>query len=103
MRWSLGSWGVTLLFLGFILIIVGMLLMFYHAWKEAKGAEVEEGRTEVKGGGIILIGPIPIVFGTDFGSLKFILVMAAILIIVLFIFLFFLPHILKSMLLSTVP
>jgi uncharacterized protein (TIGR00304 family) len=45
---------------GFVMILAGALVVFAAALRSAgKG----EGR--VKGGAVVLIGPIPIAFGTD--------------------------------------
>jgi len=45
--------GLLLVFLGMIIILVGMLYMALSS-----GGEVE-------GGGVVIIGPIPIVFGSN--------------------------------------
>jgi len=53
----------------------------------------KDKRVKVKGGGIILIGPIPIIFGTDKQSIKTVLLLAIILtslILALVIILYFL-------------
>ena len=41
--------GTVLIFTGFLLILVGSLPQ----------------KTEIKSGGVVLIGPIPLIFGTD--------------------------------------
>ena len=48
--------GMGLIFIGFMLIFIGTLMA-------AAG-----GETDVEGGGVIMIGPIPIVFGTSRGA-----------------------------------
>ncbi|NJD52837.1 MAG: DUF131 domain-containing protein [Candidatus Methanoperedens sp.] len=49
--------------------VILMLLMFFLGRKNEipgkKSISDTEPETEVKGGGVILIGPIPIVFGSD--------------------------------------
>lgn len=67
----------TLMVLGLILIILGFVLMILpelgrtHPAKETQEPEPIREREErdehcnVRGGGIIMIGPIPIVFGSD--------------------------------------
>ena len=60
--------GITLIILGFLILIIDTLL------------NAEKG--EVKGGGIILIGPIPIGFGTDRTSRIIVLVLAIILMLI---------------------
>jgi uncharacterized protein (TIGR00304 family) len=67
--------GLTLVFAGFALACIGVILLFL---KGAKG-----GRSKVKGGGVVIIGPIPIIFGTDKESVKIILVLSIILMILL--------------------
>ncbi len=72
--------GFILVFIGILLIIVGMLV---HIGKSAKSE-----KAEVKGGGVILIGPIPIVFGTDVESVKWVILLTIVLILLVF-FLFY--------------
>lgn len=50
--------GMLLIFLGFVVVMVGVVHSFYQAKENTEGSSI-------RGGGIILIGPIPIVFGTD--------------------------------------
>lgn len=49
--------GIAVVFLGFLMILIGTIM-------GASG-----GEAEVEGGGIIMIGPIPIVFGTQRGAM----------------------------------
>jgi uncharacterized protein (TIGR00304 family) len=58
---TLYALGIALIFIGVLVIIVAIALMSVGG---AKG----EGRA--RGGGVIMIGPIPIIFGTDRKSLK---------------------------------
>jgi uncharacterized protein (TIGR00304 family) len=55
--------GVTLIFVGVLIIIIAVILL------SVLGA----GKGDVKGGGAIIIGPVPIIFGTDKKSLKTVL------------------------------
>jgi len=66
--------GFTIIILGFAIAFVAVVLM-----------AVRSGRAggKVKGGGAILVGPIPIVFGTDRESMKIILILAIILTVIL--------------------
>ncbi|ALM76156.1 hypothetical protein TBCH5v1_2260 [Thermococcus barophilus] len=48
--------GIAMIFIGFLLVFIGTLMT-------AAG-----GEAEVEGGGVIMIGPIPIVFGTQRGA-----------------------------------
>lgn len=68
--------GVIIIFLGIILIFLGTIL------------QSDSKDTEVKTGGIILIGPIPIIFGNDKG-LIITGVIFAIIIMVIYYFLFY--------------
>ncbi len=47
--------GIILIFIGFMMIFLGMIMS-------------ASGQGEVEGGGVIMIGPIPIVFGTQRGA-----------------------------------
>jgi len=51
-----------LLALGTALIVIGFALVFLSTVLSARESGAKTG---VKAGGIILVGPIPIVFGTD--------------------------------------
>src|SRR6267143_525714 len=53
-----------LVFIGVAIILVGFLVVFLSLLTASRSSESGERRTEVKGGGVILIGPIPIVFGS---------------------------------------
>nr|AAU83151.1 hypothetical protein GZ26G2_21 [uncultured archaeon GZfos26G2] len=77
--------GLLLVFIGFLVILAGVFSMAYQAWKT--GAEE---KPEVRGGGIIMIGPIPIIFGTDVAALKILMILAIVLMVIGAI-LFFLP------------
>ncbi|ASI99981.1 TIGR00304 family membrane protein [Thermococcus gorgonarius] len=48
--------GIALIFMGFLLVFIGTLVSSLG------------GDAEVEGGGVIMIGPIPIVFGTSRGA-----------------------------------
>lgn len=81
-----------LLSLGFFMIIIGFLIVFVSVMililKSIKGV----GKGEVEGGGVIVIGPIPIVFGTSKKVTEFLLILAIILFLLALVF-FFLPYI----------
>jgi len=88
--------GFILVLAGVLLLIIGMLSMAYHAIYKSGAGEGEgagEGHegTAVRGGGVIMIGPIPIIFGTDVGALKVVMILALLLMIVAAILLFVLP------------
>jgi len=66
--------------LGFLLIIVGIIIILVAL--ALAGLSHRGQRSDVKGGGIILIGPFPIIFGSDVKTVK-ILIYLVILIIAL--------------------
>lgn len=69
--------GLLLVLVGFALTLVAVLLLFFSAWK---------GEGKIRGGGAVILGPIPIVFGTDKASVKILLILSIILITLLLIF-----------------
>lgn len=68
--------GIALVFVGIIIIIAAVLLLSVRS----------VGKGKVRGGGAIIIGPIPIVFGTDKKSLKTVVLLTLVLTIVLLVF-----------------
>ncbi len=82
--------GFLLVFIGVLIIFVGTFYMAYHARKG--GGEM--AKPEVRGGGIIMIGPIPIIFGTDTGALKLVMILAVVLMVIATIMLLLLPRML---------
>lgn len=68
--------GLALVFIGVIVIVVATLLVVF--------SNIRKGG-KVKGGGAIIIGPVPIIFGTDKESLKTILLLSIVLTIILVI------------------
>ena len=69
--------GFMLIIFGFVLAFVVMLAMAFR-----KGGNSGKGRTA----GIVLIGPIPIIFGNDKESVKILMILAIILIVVVLTF-----------------
>ena len=65
--------GLVLIFVGFMVIFLAALLVFL------KGARFR-GRT--RGGALIMIGPIPVVFGTDKETVKILVIMSMILVVI---------------------
>ena len=64
---------------GILLVVFGIMLLF--AGFILQSQEHSLGKTEVRGGAVIFIGPIPIAFGTDKDSLIVVSVIMAILMI----------------------
>jgi len=73
---TLVSIGLVLIFVGIALIILTLLAFFFQTARKGK----------LKGGGAILIGPVPIVFGTDKESLKSVLRLSIVLMVLLIVF-----------------
>ncbi|MBC7109883.1 MAG: DUF131 domain-containing protein [Archaeoglobi archaeon] len=76
-----------LFLLGFLLIIIGFFLIFAATLYSAIGSS-EGDEAEIRGGGIVMIGPFPIIFGTDASSVKILMIMAIILMIFAFLLLY---------------
>lgn len=78
------SWlsiGFGLILLGFALIFIAMIGAILSGRKRGGG--------KIRGGGAIIIGPIPIVFGTDKQSVKVILVLSIALVALLIVLMMF--------------
>jgi uncharacterized protein (TIGR00304 family) len=67
--------GIALIFVGIIIIIVAVLSLSVRS----------SGKRKIRGGGAVIIGPIPIIFGTDRKSLKTILLLSIALTILLIV------------------
>jgi len=65
--------GLILIFTGFLLVLVAIALLMFTA---------AIGRKKVRGGGVVIIGPLPIVFGTDKESVRTLLLLSIVLIVV---------------------
>jgi uncharacterized protein (TIGR00304 family) len=68
--------GITLLFAGTVIVTVAILMLLFSKRKN---------KVQVRGGGAIIIGPVPIVFGTDKRSLKAVLILSIILTVILIV------------------
>ena len=73
---TLSNAGLLLIILGFILAFVAVVLLAF----KARGTS-----GETKGAGILLIGPIPIVFGSDRESVKTLMILAIALIVIMLV------------------
>jgi uncharacterized protein (TIGR00304 family) len=67
--------GAALIFVGALIIVLVVLLLSVLSAKKGK----------VKGAGAIIIGPVPIIFGTDKKSLKTVLLLSLALTVLLLI------------------
>ncbi len=61
--------GMVLVLLGFGVVVVSLL------------SETKKSGAEVKGGGVVMIGPIPIVFGSDMKWASVAIVLAIVLVL----------------------
>ena len=67
--------GIVLVLAGVVIIAVAVFLL------SVRGA----GKGKVRGGGAVIIGPIPIIFGTDKKSLKTVLLLSLALTVLLLV------------------
>ena len=72
---------LDLVFIGIGMILVGFLVVFLATAMSGRPSEEGEKRTGVRGGGVIMIGPIPIVFGSDAKWASVAMVLAIVLIV----------------------
>lgn len=68
--------GIVIIFLGIVMIFLGTALQA----GERSSSDTSSG--EVKTGGVIMIGPIPIIFGSDKGFTIVAVILALILMVV---------------------
>jgi len=78
---SIADLGFLLIIFGFVLAVIAMVIMVVRS---------PRGPGSGRGAGILLIGPIPIVFGTDKQSVKLVMILAVVLIL-LALFVMLLP------------
>ncbi|XRO75320.1 TIGR00304 family membrane protein [Methanocaldococcus sp. 28A] len=79
--------GIILMFIGFFIITLGMILpSSQEDYKKVKTEKTEESNVEYSG--IIMIGPIPIVFGNSPGLMMLSILILILMIIWMFLFAF---------------
>ena len=66
--------GIALIFAGILITLIAVILLFVSSVR---------AKREVKGGGVIIVGPFPIIFGTDKVSIKTVLLLSITLTILL--------------------
>ena len=71
----LDALGVALIVVGIIVIVAVIIVA------STRGV----GKVKVRGAGVIMIGPIPIIFGTDKNSVKTVLILALALVVAVII------------------
>jgi uncharacterized protein (TIGR00304 family) len=65
---AITSIGFLVFFIGIVLILIGILFDIVKRGSRTKRGDENENEDEkrrVRGGGVVIIGPIPIFFGTD--------------------------------------
>lgn len=71
---------------GTVLVVVGIVVIVAAiVAASTRGGEKGRGDAKVKAAGVIMIGPIPIIFGTDKKSVKAVLALALALVIAVII------------------
>lgn len=73
---------LALLLAGFVIVFIGILIIFLSL--------VSHGRGKVEGGGVVIIGPIPIIFGSS-QKISILLVILAIILTVLVLLMYIVP------------
>ena len=72
--------GLVMVLVGFAVTFIAVVLLAFTAVK---------GRGKIRGGGAVVIGPFPIIFGTDKESVKILLVLAIALVALLLVVMVF--------------
>ncbi len=65
---------------GFLLVIAGFAIVLVSMLTREGGT-----KTEIKGGGVVMIGPVPIIFGSDAKWASVAIVLAIVLILAYFL------------------
>ena len=87
----------VLMLIGIALVVLGFILVFAFVALNAASAKPQGGgansNSTVQGGGVILIGPIPIIFGTSSTMTVIAGIIGLVLFVLAIVFYFFLvPH-----------
>ena len=69
----------SIILIGFAVVIIGILIIFIGSALQSSSSS---SKTEVHTSGVILIGPIPIIFGNDKGLVLVAVIIAVILMMV---------------------
>lgn len=76
----------SLITFGLILVIVGVLVLMIGIFLSSIDKGVNKENTKIEGGGVIMLGPIPIGFGTSKEMMILAIILAIILMIISFLF-----------------
>lgn len=80
--WFLILFGIILVTIGFMLIIIGSI----QKKEKRETPQAFSNHTKIKGGGVIMIGPIPIIFGSDYKYAIIAILLAIILMVMVILF-----------------
>ena len=69
----------TWIFVGFIVVLIGMFIIMAAALYQATGGS---GSSKAEAGGVVMIGPIPIVFGTSWRAAIIAMALAVVLMVI---------------------
>ncbi|MDG6914385.1 MAG: DUF131 domain-containing protein [Nitrososphaerota archaeon] len=70
---------------GMTMVLLGFTVVFVAVAASARGPRGDDKGTEVRGGGVVMVGPVPIVFGSDakWASIAVLLAIALIVLVLL--------------------
>jgi len=72
--------------IGFLLILAGFALIFAGVVVSVAGSLLGEGDAEAEAGGVVFVGPIPVVFGTSRGIVWIVLAIALLMLVFFLVF-----------------
>jgi len=78
--------GMILISTGFLIAFVAVVLLFFTTIR---------GKGKIRGGGAVIIGPLPIVFGTDKESVRTLLLLSVVLIVLVLVVMAFYYYVLR--------
>jgi len=78
--------GMILIFAGFLMAFIAVVLLFLMTLR---------GNGKIRGGGAVIIGPFPIVFGTDKESVKSLLLLSIALVVLVLVVMAFYYYLLR--------
>jgi len=71
--------------IGIFLILLGFLVLLSAIIISIVSGRSSTAESEIKGGGVVFIGPIPLIFGTDKGTVTFVVILAIILMVLYYL------------------
>jgi len=78
--------GMILIFAGFLTTFIAVVLLFFMSLR---------GKGKIRGGGAVIIGPFPIVFGTDKESVRTLLLLSIALVVLVLVVMAFYYYLLR--------